>query len=124
MDHIERQRSIDANSPPADLTYEEVRQSFLFRLQRERSDLAALSLALKSAAPGTGSAYGNLERYAHRLRGAAAVFAYDEVRDCAKVLEFASKAALLENALADESRVQDAMCDLKVQLTRAIGDAQ
>jgi HPt (histidine-containing phosphotransfer) domain-containing protein len=124
MARIERPRSFDVNSPPADLTYDEVRQSFLMRLQRERSDLETFSHALKSAGPTTAVEYRNLEGFAHRLRGAAAVFGFEGVRDCAKVLEFAAKAALLENAPADEPPIQNAARDLHAQLTRAIGGTQ
>src|SRR5262245_55311391 len=90
MGHTER-RTIDPNSPPADLTHDEVRRSFLLRLWRERDDLSALSQPLNSTSPAPEVAYRNLEKYAHRLRGAAAVFGFFEVRDCAKVLEFAAK---------------------------------
>lgn len=112
MARIEPQRSIDPNSPPADLTHDEVRRSFLLRLWRERDDLAALSQPMNSVAPAPEIAYKNLEKFAHRLRGAAAVFGYFEVRDCAKDLEIAAK--------GDASRIPQAVRDLNTQLTRAI----
>lgn len=112
MAHTERQRAIDPNAPPADLTHDEVRRSFMLRLWRERDDLAALSQPVNSISPAPEVAYRNLEQFAHRLRGAAAVFGYVDVRDCAKDLEFAAK--------ADASRIPQAVRDLNAQLTRAI----
>ena len=124
MDRIERLRTFDPNSPPDDLSYDEVRQSFLIRLQRERTDLVVRLKALTSAAQAPEAAYRNLEEFAHRLRGAAAVFAFSELQESAKVLEFAAKAALHEKAPADDLRVRGAARELHSQLTRSIGDAQ
>jgi len=121
MPRIERLRSDGSNWPAPDLTYEEVRQSFLFRLHSERASLVSLSIALGSAAPTAELAFGNLEGFAHRLRGAAAVFDYPELRDSAKVLELAANAAALTSAAVNEPAVQIAAQHLQARLSHLIG---
>jgi HPt (histidine-containing phosphotransfer) domain-containing protein len=123
MARIERSLSGDAASLPADLAYEEVRHSFLARLRSERTTLTALTLALRSPAPTTLPAFHDLGEFAHRLRGAAAVFDFRALRDCAKNLEVAANAAARSGAPAGEPRVQEAMRELQVLLTGLMGTA-
>ena len=100
------------------VTYEDVHQSFQIRLSGEQARLTTLADALRCSDNGAASAFGELEWFAHRLRGAAAVFDYPELRDAAKVLEVAANAAVLEFAPFDEPRVQTAIRTLVLQLTR------
>jgi HPt (histidine-containing phosphotransfer) domain-containing protein len=100
-----------------DLTYDDVRLSFLVRLHSEETRLAQLGAALKSAEADPAAAFVNLEMFAHRLRGAAAVFDFPELRDAAKELELAAAAAVTQRASFGEPLVQAAMRILATCLT-------
>lgn len=120
MPRIEALQSEGATAPAPDLEYEDVRQSFLVRLRGERASLEALTSALGSAAPPAALAFVGIEGFAHRLRGAAAVFDFPELRDCAKVLELAAKAAVLKSAPFDEPMVRKAARELQARLCQLI----
>jgi hypothetical protein len=123
MARIERLLTGDAASLPADLGYDEVRQSFLGRLRNERTHLVTLTRALESAASPAEFIFRELEGFSHRLRGAAAVFDFRELRDCAKELELAAGAAAFVSAPADEPRVKRATRELQERLMHLMGSA-
>lgn len=109
MERTERPASWDSTRPTLDVSYEDVRQSFLIRLHSERSQLASLADALEMAQMDPTPAFVKLEVFAHRLRGAAAVFGLPELRDDSKALELAAAAAALEHAPFGEPHVQQTM---------------
>jgi hypothetical protein len=115
--HIERPQSVVPQAAVPEVTYEDVRRSFLGRLHGEHTRLAGLADALNSGAMASASAFGELEGFAHRLRGAAAVFDFSELRDAAKVLEVAANACVVGLAPANEPLVQAAIRSLVEQLT-------
>ena len=117
MQRIEPLQSGGTQSTVPDVTYEDVRRSFLNRLPGEHTRLAGLADTLGSGAVASASAFGELEGFAHRLRGAAAVFDFPELRDAAKVLEIAANAGVLGRAPVTEPRVQAAIRSLVEQLT-------
>jgi len=104
-----------------DVTYEDVRQSFLLRLQNDEVRLAMLRGALGSAEVSPARAFADLEVFAHRLRGAAAVFNFPELRDAAKGLELASAVAAAEHSPMGEPLVQSAVRLLATRLARLNG---
>ena len=104
-----------------EITFEDVRESFLIRLHHEESRLAALRVALETAHLDTVSSFIDLEIFAHRLRGAAAVFDLPEIRDAAKALELAAAAAAIAGASIAEPMVHDTIRDLSQRLARVNG---
>jgi HPt (histidine-containing phosphotransfer) domain-containing protein len=90
LPHIEESQSPAVTAA----AYQEVRQSFLVRLGSERARLLTLGDALAAGEGVPAAALEDLGRFAHRLRGAAAVFQVPELHDAAKVLELAATAAL------------------------------
>jgi hypothetical protein len=112
---IEQAQSGGAQTAVPDVTYEDVRQSFLLRLSSEHTRLVALAGALGSGA-GDSAAFGDLEGFAHRLRGAAAVFDFPELREAAKALEMAANDAMVGQAPVDDPRVQTAIRNLDARL--------
>ena len=105
-----------------DATYQDACQSFLNRLDGEQARLVVLEEALAIAAEGPVTAFLDLEFFAHRLRGAAAVFDLPELRDDSKVLEFAAAKAVLRHAPINDPHVEAAIRLLKAQLTLVNGD--
>ena len=97
--------------------YEDVRLAFLVRLHSEETRLAALRDALASAQGDRVSAFIDLEYFAHRLRGAAAVFGLPEIRDAAKNLELSSAVAAMSNPALGEPLVQDTIRTLAARLS-------
>jgi HPt (histidine-containing phosphotransfer) domain-containing protein len=89
----EQQPSTRAQPTPSDDAFEEVRQSFLKRLHGEQARLLVLTDALGSDIGNAALVLGDLEVFAHRLRGAAAVFDAGALSEDAKTLELAVAAA-------------------------------
>jgi len=123
MPPIEQPKGRGPTPAVPDVTYEDVRQSFLIRLLGEKTRLAALADELGCGAATPASTFGELEGFAHRLRGAAAVFHYPELRDAAKGLEIAANAAVVEQNPANEICVQTAMRSLGIRLDCLTGSA-
>jgi len=114
--HTEQQRFGDVQPLSLDEEFEEVRQSFLARLPSEQAKLTTLANALGCATLDPGPAFGDLEYFAHRLRGAAAVFGFPTLRDAAKTLEQAAAGAIRERAASCDPFVQTAMRALDTRL--------
>jgi hypothetical protein len=121
MPRIEHSHSVTRKPVAADIEFEEVRQSFLIRLHSEQTRLGVLQTALRAAGSDPVSAFMNLESFAHRLRGAAAVFDFPGLRDDSKVLELAAADAVLRLSPVGEPHVQTAMRMLTTRLTRLNG---
>jgi hypothetical protein len=117
MPHPEGVRSPAANAA-TDAAFEEIRQSFIVLLGAEQERLAYLRHALQAADGFPVAVFEELERFAHRLRGAAAVFALPQLRDAAGVLELASSAALARHASNRDPRLRRSTRMLAAQLTR------
>ncbi|MEJ0006963.1 MAG: Hpt domain-containing protein [Steroidobacteraceae bacterium] len=75
--------------------FEVLRQRFRQRLHKEQSRLAALTKTLYSSAHVPASSLLDIHAFAHRLRGAALVFGFQDIGDAAKALELAASAAAL-----------------------------
>jgi HPt (histidine-containing phosphotransfer) domain-containing protein len=82
-----------------DDTFEQLQLAFYERLRKDRAGLAILGTALARAVTNPTPALEDLRTFAHRLRGAAAIFGAAEIRDAAQDLEVASYAA--PNTLED-----------------------
>jgi hypothetical protein len=118
---IEHRRTRESITVAEDATYQDACQSFLNRLDDEQARLVVLEEALAIAAEGPVTAFLDLEFFAHRLRGAAAVFDLPELRDDSKVLEFAAAKAVLRHAPINDPHVEAAIRLLKAQLTLVNG---
>jgi hypothetical protein len=108
---------ISGPSTLLDVTYEDVRLSFAIRLHGEEARLSFLAGALQLTGPDTAAAFVDLEMFAHRLRGAAAVFDYPVLREEAKALELAAAAAAVKGSPVGEPSVQDTMRALALRLS-------
>ena len=88
-------RSAGKRSKPVlrDVSFEHVRWTFLARLHGDEVRLAVLHEALGVADECPESAFVDLEMFAHRLRGAAAVFNFPDLRDAAQGVELAASFA-------------------------------
>ena len=73
----------------ADEEFEQVRQSFRIRLRSEQARLAKFAEELGAEESGSTSVLAGIGKFAHRLRGAAAVFDAPELSSAAKALEIA-----------------------------------
>ena len=116
MPLIERPHTGGTQSAAPDPAYAEVRQSFFARLHSEQARLEFLSAALESAGADAAAAFGDLEKFAHRLRGAAAVFDVPGVREGSKALELAAAAAIDRRAPGKEPFVRHAIRTLATRL--------
>lgn len=99
--------------------YQEVRHSFLVRLQSEHARLTKLGEVLAATEGVPASALEDLERFARRLRGAAAVFHVPELHDAAKVLELATSSALERRAPNNDLHLRSSMRMLAASLVQA-----
>jgi len=85
--------------------FEEVRQSFLARLHGEMGRLELLANSLGAAGRDATTVFDDLATFAHRLRGAAAVFDALALSQDAKALELAAGAASSGHASKDDASV-------------------
>jgi HPt (histidine-containing phosphotransfer) domain-containing protein len=114
--HTEQQQFSNTQRLSPDEEFAEVRRSFQDRLHGEQAKLATLATALECIALDPAQAFGDLAHFAHRLRGAAAVFEFPALCDTAKALELAAVAALGERAPNTDKRVKKAMRALDTRL--------
>jgi HPt (histidine-containing phosphotransfer) domain-containing protein len=111
-----------ASTAQSDATFEEVRQSFLSRLHGEQAHLLVLASALESTEGKAASVLDDLEVFAHRLRGAAAVFEAGALSEDAKLLELAVGAASIDPRINDDPFVWIALRALISRLAAMNGD--
>ena len=116
MASTDQQRLGNVVPPSPEEEFAAVRLSFLTRLESEQAKLATLATTLECAAFDPMPVFGDLEYFAHRLRGAAAVFEFPTLRDAAKTLELAAAAAVSDRAPNSEPLVQEAMRALDTRL--------
>ena len=83
-----RPQGVQANS--AEDEFELIRHSFKVRLQSEQARLEALAQELGAAGDEVAPVLVDIGTFAHRLRGAAAVFDLPELSSAAKALELAA----------------------------------
>jgi Hpt domain len=76
--------------------FEKLRQSFRQRLWKEHAGLSALTEVLVRTETASASLFVDLRAFAHRLRGAALVFGFQDIGDCAKAVELAAISASLD----------------------------
>jgi HPt (histidine-containing phosphotransfer) domain-containing protein len=93
MKFIEHRDSPTARAAIADDTFEQLQLAFYERLRKDRAGLAVLGTALAHAVANPAPALQALRTFAHRLRGAAAIFGATEICDAAESLEVAALAA-------------------------------
>jgi hypothetical protein len=119
----DRPVQIQAMQPVSpDEEFEKLRQSFYERLRRERTLLAALTEALASANVDSALVLADIERFAHRLRGAALVFEFGGIGNAAKAVELAAAAAApRENGQWDAPSVMSTMQVLAIKLAAETG---
>ena len=120
MPHIERQQAPAAEAA-TEAAYEEVRQSFLGRLRAEHARLLTLAEVLGTAGGFPAAVFEDLERFAHRLRGAAAVFEMHQIREASKMLELAASGALARRASNNDLRLRRSMRVLAGRLSQVDG---
>jgi HPt (histidine-containing phosphotransfer) domain-containing protein len=122
MVRTEGPTSAKAKAAQADDEFEEVRQSFLSRLHGEQARLLVLTHAFETADENAASVLGDLEIFAHRLRGAAAVFHACALSEDAKVLELAAGAASIEPRVDNDPFVWVALRTLNSRLASINGN--
>jgi HPt (histidine-containing phosphotransfer) domain-containing protein len=99
--------------------FEKLRQRFQERLRKEKRHLAALTKALGSNTFAPTSILFDLREFAHRLRGAALVFGFQDVGDAAKAVELAATAATLG---ANSHRPDPSVVSTTQALARLLAD--
>jgi len=117
----EQQPSAHANLNSSDDAFEEVRQSFLTRLHGEQARLLVLTDALGSGKGNAALVLGDLEIFAHRLRGAAAVFDAGALSEDAKSLELAVAAASIAPVRVNDTFVWASLRTLSSRLASMNG---
>jgi HPt (histidine-containing phosphotransfer) domain-containing protein len=113
-------QSQDPETP--DEEFEKLRQHFHQRLGKEQTRLSALAQAHESGHLASASTLVDIREFAHRLRGAALVFGFQALGDCAAAVELAAIAASLEaNVRGCSQAVTATMRALAIKLTNEIG---
>jgi hypothetical protein len=118
-------RSPDSTSPQttdADEEFELVRQSFLARLTLEMERLVALAGELEAAKTECSSVLKDITTFAHRLRGAAAVFDERDLSIAARSAELAATMVLDEAGTNIDIRVWSTLRALAASLVHIIGN--
>jgi HPt (histidine-containing phosphotransfer) domain-containing protein len=98
-------------------TFEQLQEAFYSRLRQDRERLAVLRTALTHCGANLALPFEELASFAHRLRGAAAIFGAGEIRDAAHELEVAAHAARERCANEGDSQVGSALALLADLLT-------
>jgi HPt (histidine-containing phosphotransfer) domain-containing protein len=102
-------------------TFEQLQEAFYTRLREDRVRLVALSTALARCGANPTLPFEELASFAHRLRGASAIFGATEIRDAAHELEAAAHAAQDRRADEGDSQVWSALT-LLADLLAAVTD--
>jgi len=102
-------------------TFEQLQEAFYSRLRQDRERLAVLSTALTRCDANLALPFEELASFAHRLRGASAIFGAAEIRDAAHELEVAAHAARERCAKEGDSQVWSALA-LLADLLAAVTD--
>jgi HPt (histidine-containing phosphotransfer) domain-containing protein len=102
-------------------TFEQLREAFYTRLRRDRVRLVVLSTALARCSANPALPFEELASFAHRLRGASAIFGPAEIQAAAHGLELAAHAARERRADERDSKVWSALA-LLADLLAAVTD--
>jgi HPt (histidine-containing phosphotransfer) domain-containing protein len=106
--------------PPVDAAddFDELRDIFNSRLQRERLHFVMLSAELARADSGVERIFEDLKSRAHRLHGGAAIFELTEMAAAAGALETAAGAAAEAHAANTDTTVWNALGGLVALIDR------
>jgi HPt (histidine-containing phosphotransfer) domain-containing protein len=107
----------------ADEAFEAVRQSFLKRLAGDLARLTKLVKQLEESGRDCASALGDIASFAHRLRGAAAVFYELKLSDVARDVELAAMAASREDAPSRDGPIFSTLKALHASLENIANNA-
>jgi HPt (histidine-containing phosphotransfer) domain-containing protein len=105
----------------ADDAFEELRQAFHARLRSDRVHLMTLGAELTRAAGDPGHIFEDMRLFAHRLRGASAIFEAQEIGIAAHALEQAACSAAVAHADAADASVWTALESLVDRLPHNSG---
>ena len=109
MKFIESRHDETATAVLPDDTFEQLQVAFYTRLRKDRARLVVLGATLAHSGSNPAPAFEELQTFAHKLRGAAAVFGAAEIRDAAQALEVAAHAAQAEHASEGNGQVWSAL---------------
>jgi hypothetical protein len=104
--------------------FERLRQAFNSRLCADRVRLLALGSALTRVSADPAPILAEIQTFAHKLRGAAAIFENSEIGPAAKSLELAAIAASVGLSKTTEPSVVFALATLVDRLPAANGPAK
>jgi HPt (histidine-containing phosphotransfer) domain-containing protein len=104
---------------PSEAPFEELRDRFIARLRSDRMRLTALAAVLSRAEGDPASTFEDIQRFAHRLRGGAAIFETPEVGIAANTLEQAAALAAVVHADSSDVSVWRALENLLHRLAIA-----
>jgi chemotaxis protein histidine kinase CheA len=96
------------HSPPDD-RFEELRDAFYARLRSDRERLTTLAAALTHAEGDAARIFEDIQLFAHRVGGAAAIFDASEVGIAANALERAAGSASTGHAANSDASVRTAL---------------
>jgi HPt (histidine-containing phosphotransfer) domain-containing protein len=108
---------------PAEDLFEQLQLAFYTRLRKDRVRLVVLATTLTGSRANPDPVFEELGTFAHRLRGASAIFGAAEVRDAAEALEVAAQAARDDYADEGDGRVWSALAllsDLLASMTESV----
>ncbi len=119
-DNLPPAEPIEPTTPEEE--FEKLRQRFHQRLRREQAQWSGLTEALVTSDVASDSLVVAIGAFAHRLRGAALVFGYQSIGDCAKAVELAASSppSDLGGSPSDQS-IASTMEALGISLANGIG---
>jgi hypothetical protein len=97
--------------------FEQLRELFFARLRSDRVRLTALAEVLARAQGDPAQTFEDMQLFAHRLRGGAAIFETPEVGFAANALEQAAASASVAHADSSDASVWRALENLLERLT-------
>ena len=121
MKFIEPKSDITVTGRLGDDTSAPLQLAFYTRLREDRLQLVALGSKLSDSAVNAVQVFEELETFAHRMCGVAAIFGAVEIRDAARALEVASQAAQKDLASHEDTRVWSALA-LLAELLASVAD--
>jgi HPt (histidine-containing phosphotransfer) domain-containing protein len=106
---------------PSEDPFEELRDLFFARLRSDRVRLTTFAAALAHTEGDPSCTFQDIQLFAHRLRGGAAIFETPEVGNAANALEQAAAAASVAHADRSDASVWTALEDLLDRLAAVNG---
>jgi HPt (histidine-containing phosphotransfer) domain-containing protein len=123
MKFIESCNDAAATAVLADDTFEQLQVAFYARLRKDRVRLVVIGTTLARSGSDPAPAFEELRNFAHRLRGASAIFGAVEIRDAAQALEEAAHIAQTEHADEGDGQVWSSLAllsDLLASVTESV----